>query len=160
MRRSLKVLLATGAVLVLLGACPSQAQDCRSLSQARRANPDVHLYYRLEGRKAGGRKCWYARGEPTRYRLATRTEAAKPVIAEEEPRRTIFDEIFSFFTPRPAVAAEEEEEKPRKVTKKKPVKVAQRRRPESQQSIDQKVNDICGPFDYGYCMREQQRRAQ
>jgi hypothetical protein len=164
-----------GLALVVLSACPSQAQDCQTLSQVRRANPDAHLYYRLEGRRAGGRKCWYAPAREVRRERAIAT-GRRAVEAPDytPPPRTIFDDIFAFFTPRPIEAVEEEEEVKKAPAKK--VRVARTERKSERKSerradpkiVDEKIKDLCGPFiGMGWCnedfqtlQRDQRRRGQ
>jgi hypothetical protein len=163
--------LIFGAFVLLVS--PAQAQDCKSQSQARRANPDAHLYYRLEGRRAGGRKCWYAPAREVRRTIATGRRTVE-VPDYTPPPRTIFDDIFAFFTPRPIEAVEEEEEVKKAPAKK--VRIARTERKTERKSerradpkiVDEKIKDLCGPFiGMGWCnedfqtlQRDQRRRGQ
>jgi len=50
------------AALITLALPSAAAASCSTYAQARAAHPSSYLVYRLEGRKAGGRQCWYAAG--------------------------------------------------------------------------------------------------
>ena len=71
------------ALLVALCVSARAAPDCMSLSEARAAFPNVHLWYRLDG----GRRCWSDNG-PTRRQPTVHRPRAPLAPSMPAPRPT------------------------------------------------------------------------
>lgn len=135
------------AAMLLMPTTALASSDCKSMREARSIWPDVYLKYHIEGRRSGGRKCWYAPGEKTK-------RDTPPVIVNATPAQAVSRisdgfQALMFFLPRPEVVEDEPALEPRKLAsrKKHHTRVALARVP----SVDERIRWLCGDLNHAYC---------
>jgi hypothetical protein len=139
---------------IMLSTSAVASSGCKNMREARSIWPDSHLRYRLEGRRSGGRKCWYAgrhkpvlvREQPPRRDPAPQRDTASPQRDTAPSRIADVFDVLGFFITSPAIAEPVEDDMPvPRKRKRHHARIAQ------VPSVDERIGWLCGDLNHAYC---------